>query len=165
VSYGSNPYRKDKPRWAFSNAMETSEVPGVALRLPLSSGGSADQLLSAEAAGRVAGWTRNTWGLCVSWFIGLPRRAGARLHTGNDAEARWWHWDVTECLAGLGRQYRDARFVALPDNRALRRVELSDGPGGTGAGNLASSPASPLPPALSPARSGSLDFLSPRGPG
>jgi hypothetical protein len=78
--------------------------------------------------GGVAGWTRNTWGFSASWVIGLPRRAGARLHAGSDAEARWWHWDVTECLAGLGRRYRDARFAALPDNPEIRGgSELSRG--------------------------------------
>jgi hypothetical protein len=126
VFYGSNPYRKDKPRWAFSNAMETSEVPGAALWLLPPLHGSWDHR-SVGLGGGVAAWTRNTWGLCVSWVIGLPRRAGARLHASNDAEARWWHWDVTGCQAGLGRQYRDARFAALPDNPALRRVELGGG--------------------------------------
>jgi hypothetical protein len=126
VSYASNPYRKDKPRWAFSNAMETSEVPGAALCLLPPPRGSWDHR-SVGLGGGVAGWTRNTWGFCVSWVIGLPRRAGARLHASNDAEARWWHWDVTDCQAGLGRQYRDARFAALPDDPALRRVELGGG--------------------------------------
>ena len=42
----------------------------------------------------------------------------------NDAEARWWHWEVTERCRGLVRQYRDARFDVLPHNPAIRRDGL-----------------------------------------
>jgi hypothetical protein len=58
--------------------------------------------------------------MCIAWLIGLPRRAGARLHAMNDTEARWQHWQVAECCGGLVRQYRDARFGLLrydPDSR------------------------------------------------
>ena len=73
----------------------------------------------------IADRLRITCGTCVAWLIGLPRRAGARLHAENDAEARWWHWQVTERCGGLVRQYRDTRFDLLPHNPAIRRDELS----------------------------------------
>jgi hypothetical protein len=101
VFYGSNLYQKDKPRWTISNATVTSKVPGA---------GIADRL-------------RGACGSCVAWLIGLPRRAGARLHAANDAEARWWRWQVTERCGGLVRQYRDARFEALAPDTAVRRGE------------------------------------------
>ncbi len=56
--------------------------------------------------------------------IGLPRRAGVRLHAINDAEARWWHWQVTERCGGLVRQYRDVRFDVLLHDPAIRRAGL-----------------------------------------
>lgn len=95
VFHGSNPYRKDNPCWSISNVTETP----------------ADRL-------------RTACGIWLSWLIGLPRRAGARLHALNDAEARWWHWHVTEARGGLVRQYRDARFAALRSDPTLRRDEL-----------------------------------------
>jgi hypothetical protein len=133
VSYGSNLYRKDNPRWGISNATETPEV----LRL------SGSQLLVAAAcAWEYSCVTRVTWagglaasigdrvrfacGICVAWLTGLPRRAGARLHATNDVEARWWGWQVTERCGGLGRQYRDARFAALRHDPSLRRDELRE---------------------------------------
>jgi hypothetical protein len=70
----------------------------------------------------VTGWALNACGIGAAWLIGLPRRAGARLHAMNDAEARWWHWQVAEHRAGLVRRYRDARFDALTHDPALRRV-------------------------------------------
>jgi hypothetical protein len=107
VSHGSNLYRKDNPRWAIGNAMETPRVP-----------------------------VRGAWALCVAWLIGLPRRAGTRLHARNDAEARWRHWQVTERHGGLVRQYRDARFDVLRYDPTIRRDNLD--------GHLVSS--DPAPP-------------------
>ncbi len=94
--YGSNLYRKDNPGWAISNATETPRV--------------------------VAGQIRLTCAVCLAWLIGLPRRAGRRLHAENDAESRWWHWLVTERDGGLTRQYRDARFAAPHGGEAPRRA-------------------------------------------
>jgi hypothetical protein len=88
VSYGSNLSRKDNPRWVVSNATDIRDVPVAALRLG------------------------DACGIGVAWLIGLPRRAGTRLHTASDTEARWWHWQVTERHDGLVHQYRDARFEA-----------------------------------------------------
>jgi hypothetical protein len=99
VFYGSNLYRNDNPSWAISNVTETPKAPSELIRFG--------------------------WGVCVSWVIGLPRRAGARLHATNDAESRWWHWSVSERCGGLVRQYRDARFAALPRDPSLRRDEPS----------------------------------------
>jgi hypothetical protein len=100
VFYGSNLSRKDNPRWGISNATETPKVPEATFR--------------------------GACGICFSWLIGLPRRAGARLHATDDAEARWWRWEVTERYGGLVRWYRDTRFAALPHNAELRRDELRD---------------------------------------
>ena len=116
--YGSNLYRKDNPRWIISNATETPKV-SDAWEYLVADLGSGD--LAAGLAGRV----RNLCGTCVAWFIGLPRRAGARLHAANDAEARWWHWQVTERRGGLVRWYRDSRFQVLAHDPAIRREELS----------------------------------------
>lgn len=102
--YGSNLYRKDNPRRGIGNAMETIGVDRV----------------------------RTACGIGLSWLIGLPRRAGARLHAENDAEARWWGWQVTELRGGLARQYRDARFAALRHDPSLRRDELGEDPGARG---------------------------------
>ena len=115
MSYGSNLHRKDKPSWAISNVTETPRVP-------------ADQV-------------RFAWGVCVSALIGLPRRAGGRLHAMGDAESRWWQWLVTERQGGLTHQYRDARFEAMRHNPALR-AELTNpspmvpGPEGPCGGHL-----------------------------
>jgi len=65
-------------------------------------------------------------GIAAAWLIGLPRRAGRRLHAVNDAEARQWGWQVIERGGGLVHQYRDARFDALRYEPALRRAELRD---------------------------------------
>jgi hypothetical protein len=100
VFYGSNLYKKDNPRWAISNVTEPSRAPSDLIRLACE--------------------------ICVAWLIGLPRRAGAKLHATNDAESRWWHWIVTERHGGLARQYRDARFETLRRDPALRRDELTD---------------------------------------
>ncbi len=129
--YGSNQYRKDKPQWLISNAMETPQVPGSAIRLTAPVIPRWDQAVAGLGGGLgrfgdgLAGRARTTWGLGVAWMIGLPRRGGARLHAMNDAEARWWRWQVAERYAGLVRQYRDARFELLRHDPALRQA----GPG------------------------------------
>jgi hypothetical protein len=128
VFYGSNLYRKDNPRCVTSNATETPKVPDAAFRLLLPVRGPWDHPvtgLGGSLAAGVTGWVGNACGICVAWLIGLPRRAGARLHAINDAEARWWHWHVTECYAGLARQYRDARWDGLRHDPAIRRDEPS----------------------------------------
>jgi hypothetical protein len=51
-------------------------------------------------------------GIVASWLAGLPRRAGRRLFAMNDREAGWRGWQVIELSGGLGRQYRDMRFIA-----------------------------------------------------
>ena len=115
--YGSNLYRKDNPRWAISNATETPKVPGTTTwLLPPVSGPWDGPVtgLGGGLAGRVARSVRDACGIGVSWLIGLPRRAGARLHTAGDVEARWWHWQVTERWGGLVHQYRDARLDSAP---------------------------------------------------
>jgi hypothetical protein len=133
VYYGSNLYRKDNPRWRISNATETQEIIRPSrLRLILvaawawQSSCSARVSRAGHAATGVGDRVRAASGICVSWLIGLPRRAGARLFAKNDAEAGWWSWQVTERCGGLARQYRDARFAALPHDPSLRRAELRE---------------------------------------
>ena len=126
--YGSNLYRKDNPRWVISNATETPKVPDSAFRLPSSVIDPWGHPVTGLGGGLVARVTRsacNACGIGVAWLIGLPRRAGARIHAANDAEARCWHWQVTERCGGLVRQYRDARFDVLRYDPAIRRDELS----------------------------------------
>ena len=124
---GSNLSGKDNPRWVISNATETTKVPDAALGLLSPAGGSRDHLVAglggsvAAQVGRVVG---DACGIGVSWLIGLPRRAGARLHATTDAEARTWRWLVTERWGGLVHQYRDARFDVLRHDPAIRRDEL-----------------------------------------
>jgi hypothetical protein len=132
VFHGSNLYRKDNPRWVISNATETRKVPDATLRLLSPGSGPWDRPVTG-LGGSVARVTRTVCdgcGIGIAWLIGLPRRAGARLHVANDAEARWWHWQVTERSRGLVRQYRDARFDVLRRNPAIRRdglgAELAD---------------------------------------
>ncbi len=111
--YGSNLYRKDNPRWVISNATETPKATGAALRLLSPVSGSLDHPVAGMGGGLVARVICAAGDACMSglsWVIGLPRRAGARLHASSDAEARWWHWHVAERWAGLIHQYRDARF-------------------------------------------------------
>jgi hypothetical protein len=117
VFYGSNQCRKDNPRGAIDNAAET-------LNVSVTSSVDLPPLWNQGISGRL----RNACGNGIAWLIGLPRRAGIRLHAANDAEARWRHWDVTELQSGLLRQYRDTRFAALPHDPALRRGELMDRP-------------------------------------
>jgi hypothetical protein len=126
VFYGSNLYRKDNPRCAISNATETPKVPDSAFHLLSPVTGPWDHLvtgLGGSLTAGVTGWVRNACGICVARLIGLPRRAGARLHATNDAEARWWHWHVTEYYGGLARRYRDARWDVLRHDPTLRRGE------------------------------------------
>jgi hypothetical protein len=128
VLYGSNLYRKDNPRWGISNAKETPRVPDLALLLPPAADCPWDRP-STGIGGRAAnalGRARAACGICLAWLIGLPRRAGTRLHATDDAEARWWDWEVTERYGGLVRWYRDTRFAALRHNPGLRRNELCD---------------------------------------
>lgn len=110
--YGSNPFRKDNPRRAISNATETPKVPDLALQV----------LWDAQRS--PLDRLRRTGAISAAWLTGLPRRAGARLYAMNDAEARWWRWHVSEHHGGLVHQYRDARFADLPDNPVLRREGL-----------------------------------------
>ena len=114
--YGSNLHRKDNPRWVISNATATPKVPEAALGLLRPAGSPWDHPVAgpgSNIAGSAVRWAQSVCGICVSWLIGLPRRAGARLHAVNDAEARWWRWHVTEHWGGLVHQYRDARFASL----------------------------------------------------
>jgi hypothetical protein len=128
VFYGSNLYRKDNPRWVISNATETPDVPDAALRFLSPATSPWGHPVTGLGGGLVARITPLVGGACgigVAWLIGLPRRAGVRLHTATDAEARSWHWQVTERWGGLVHQYRDARFDVLRYNPAIRRDELS----------------------------------------
>ena len=113
--YGSNLSGKDNPRWVRSNATETPKVPEGAFRLLPVAAEPWDRLV-ADPGGGLSDWVRGACGICASWVIGLPRRAGTRLHARNDAEAGWWRWQVTERRGGLVHQYRDPRFaVREPD--------------------------------------------------
>jgi hypothetical protein len=128
VSYGSNLQRKDNPYWLISNATETLKVPVVPFWTRSSAGspwGHPVAGLSGFAVGATH-WAGRACAICTAWLIGLPRRAGTRLHVASDTEATWWHWQVTESCAGLVRQYRDARFAALPIDPAVRRTGLSN---------------------------------------
>lgn len=98
--YGSNLYRKDNPSWAISNVAEMPRGPSDLIRF--------------------------AYGACVAWVISLPRRAGRRLHAMNDAESRWWHWQVSERHGGLTHQYRDARFEAMRHDPTLRAAAPTD---------------------------------------
>ena len=125
--YGSNLYRKDNPRWGISNATETPKVPDTVFRVLSPVGGPWDHPVTGLGGGLVTRVTRSVCDACgigASWFIGLPRRAGARLHALNDDEARWWRWHVTERCGGLVRRYEDARFDVLRRDPAIRRGEL-----------------------------------------
>jgi hypothetical protein len=117
VFYGSNPYRKDNPRWAISNATGVTKVPESGPPLLTPAHGSI-----AAVGERV----RLACGIAGAWLIGLPRRAGRRMHAMNDTEARQWGWQVIERRSGLVHQYRDARFEALRHDPTLRRDELRE---------------------------------------
>jgi hypothetical protein len=133
VFYGSNLYRKDNPRWVIGNATETPKVPEAAYWLLSPVSGACECPVSGLGGSLVGRVTRAVCDACalgVALLIGLPRRVGVRLHATNDAEARWWHWQVTERSRGLVRQYRDARFDVVRHNPAIRRdglgAELAD---------------------------------------
>jgi hypothetical protein len=65
--------------------------------------------IGMAAAGDAIRWAA---GIVASWLAGLPRRAGRRLFAMNDREAGWRGWQVIELSGGLGRQYRDLRFIS-----------------------------------------------------
>jgi hypothetical protein len=117
VFYGSNPHRKDNPRWVISNATGITKVPEFGAPLFMSAPGR---------IGATGERLRLACGIVGAWLMGLPRRAGRRVHAMNDTEARQWGWQVTERCGGLVHQYRDALFEALPHDPALRRAELCD---------------------------------------
>jgi hypothetical protein len=75
---------KGNPSWPIGNVTETRKAP---------------------AAGATVSF--------AAWLADLPRRFGNRLFAANDAEAGWRGWEVTVLAHGLGRQYRDPRFVIL----------------------------------------------------
>jgi hypothetical protein len=116
--YRTNLFRKDNPGWPISNATETIKVPGPAFYMVATIGGRVTGIPA------ITGRVRSGCGICVSWLLGVPRRAGRRWYQVNDAEAGWRGWQVTERYGGLGRQYRDARFDALRLDPSLRRDEL-----------------------------------------
>jgi hypothetical protein len=129
VFYGSNLYRKDKPRWPISNATETPEVPATGPGLLTTAVCIWDHSCATQVTGRsglaasVANRVRFACGICAAWLAGLPRRAGARLYAMTDAEARWWYWHVTERCGGLVHQYRDSRFEVLRYDATVCREE------------------------------------------
>ena len=128
--YGSNPYRKDNPRWGISNAVETPLAPLPAFWLLLAVSCPWDEPVARAGSGLVAGFAeraRHACGRCAAWFADLPHRAGAWLHAASDEEARWWHWRVTERYGGLVHQYRDDRFAILRHDPSIRRDELNTG--------------------------------------
>jgi hypothetical protein len=89
----------------------------------------------ANGAASTVGTIGTGYGIVVAWLIGVPRRAGHRLFSMNDEEARWQRWQVTETLGGLGRRYRDPRFDALKVDESLRRHGTranANGPDDTG---------------------------------
>lgn len=131
--YGSNLYRKDKPRWLISNSTETLRATEAGFRLAAPRTGWEQAVAGRDGRPGRPGWpgwpglpgrVRSACGLIVSWLIGLPRRTGAWLHVANDDEARWWGWLVTERCGGLVHQYRDPRFEALSHDPAVRRAGL-----------------------------------------
>jgi hypothetical protein len=121
VFYGSNLYRNDNPCWISSNATETPKVPAAAFQLLPPASGPWERPVSGLGgglAGRVTRSFGDACGIGLSWLIGLRRRAGTRLYALTDAEARWWHWQVTERCGGLIHQFRDARFDRFRPGRA-----------------------------------------------
>jgi hypothetical protein len=47
-------------------------------------------------------------------------RIGAIIFAAGDTEATWWNWEIHERHWGLGRRYRDRRFLlrtAIPAQR------------------------------------------------
>jgi hypothetical protein len=114
VFHRSNRYREDNPRWGNGNAAETRQISGITRGSQLIPD-LWDRPISSPRDQRVpsAERLRSACGIGTAWLIGLPRRAGGRVHAANDAEARWQHWHVTERRSGLVRWYRDSRFDAL----------------------------------------------------
>jgi hypothetical protein len=102
---------KDNLRWPVGNTAETIDVTDLCLET--TTWGRCDR--PTPVADAVCGAST----LAAAWLIGLPRRAGRRLFTMNDAEAGWRGWQVAENCGGLGRRYRDARFGALPADSTL----------------------------------------------
>jgi len=64
VFYGSNPYRKDNPRWVISNATATPKVPDSALRLLPTVSGPGDQPVAGLGGSVVAGVVRSVCDAC-----------------------------------------------------------------------------------------------------
>jgi hypothetical protein len=126
MSYRSNPFRKDNPRWAIGNAPETTKVPSVSSPLLTTVVTTWDLPGTNPLSTRER--VQSLGGIALSWLIGLPRRTGTRLYAMNDQEAGWHGWQITETWGGLGRQYRDARFDLLRLDPTIRRVELREDP-------------------------------------
>jgi hypothetical protein len=120
VFYRSNRYRKDNPRSANGNAAETQQISEITYGSWLAPA-LWDLMISPPRGRRNPDSERiqRACGIFIAWLIGLPRRAGARVHAANDAEARWQYWHVTERRGGLVRWYRDARFD-LPGHSQLQ---------------------------------------------
>jgi hypothetical protein len=135
-----NPPGNDNPRQTIGNAPETIKVPGVEHLvprgvIPLALGLWPVQCPAAPRSGMRVTRDRLTalaavvpaaTAVTAAWLTGLPRRAGRHLFALNDAEAGWHHWQVTETLGGLGRQYRDLRFDALKADDTLRRDPVAE---------------------------------------
>jgi hypothetical protein len=126
VFYGSNPYRKDNPRRVISNATDITKVPefGAPLPMPAPAPRNRQRGDLTGSIGAAGDGVRLACGIAGAWLMGLPRRAGRRMHAMNDTEARQWGWLVIERRGGLVHQYRDARFEALRHDPTLRRDEL-----------------------------------------
>jgi hypothetical protein len=104
---------KDNPRWPIGNAPETIKVPGLDVPWPRGPARAQRRTAMPKIGMAVAGDAiRWAAGIVASWLAGLPRRAGRRLFAMNDQEAGWRGWQVTELSGGLGRQYRDLRFIS-----------------------------------------------------
>ncbi len=127
---GTSMLGKHNPRWPIGNATETIRVPDVGSPSPRGPNmPKADTRVSPVSAAAAA--LRDAAASCLTWLANLPRRVGSHLFAGNDEEARWRGWQVTELAGGLARQYRDPRFDTLrcqydPNGG---RVELDPGPG------------------------------------
>jgi hypothetical protein len=124
----TNQVGKDKSRWpkdnirsSKGNTAETTSVPDLYL--------AATTWRRYDCPASVAEMFCNASTLAAAWLIGLPRRAGRRLFTMNDAEAGWQRWWVRETLGGLGRHYRDARFDALRTDPAAPCDEVRENVG------------------------------------
>jgi len=104
---------KDNPRWAIGNVPETIKVPGLDVPWPRGPAQAQRRTAMPKIGMAIAGDAiRWAAGIVASWLAGLPRRAGRRLFAMNDREAGWRGWQVIELSGGLGRQYRDLRFIS-----------------------------------------------------